>query len=207
VTEEEAHLWLVAHLDVPRETLLHLEGFATLLRREAAHQNLVAASTLDHVWARHIVDSAQLLSFAKPGPWLDLGSGAGFPGLVVAALTQSSITLVESRKKRAAFLDQAAIELGVGDRVHVRCTRLEAMETAPFSVISARAFAPLDRLLTLAYRFSTRNTVWLLPKGKNASNELDAARGTWQGNFRIVPSVTDADSSILVLSDVRRRKA
>jgi len=207
VTEQEAQAWLSA-LDVPRETFERLQRFIDLLIAEAEEQNLIAASTIDHIWSRHIVDSAQLVPLAavNSGAWLDLGSGAGFPGLIVAALTDRPVTLVESRRKRCQFLEAAIGCLGLEQRVTLCASRLETVDSAPFAVISARAFAPLDRLLPLAERFSTRSTLWLLPKGRNASNELDAARTSWQGDFRIEPSVTDPESAILLLSDVRRRR-
>ncbi|WP_157215082.1 16S rRNA (guanine(527)-N(7))-methyltransferase RsmG [Flavisphingomonas formosensis] len=208
MTEEDARDWLNAALDVPRGTLDRIKAFLTLLKEEGSRQNLISASTLDHVWARHVVDSAQLIPLAeeRSGDWLDLGSGAGFPGLIIGALTQRQVTLVESRRKRCAFLEAAIETLGVGDRVSLRSARVETLPSTAFSVISARAFAPLDRLLDVAQRFSTAETLWLLPKGRNAPNELDAARTSWQGDFRIAPSITDPDSAILILSDVRRRR-
>lgn len=208
MTEEEARAWLKDVLAVPRETLMKLERFVGFLRDEAHRQNLVAASTLDHIWTRHVVDSAQLIPLASrgEGAWLDLGSGAGFPGLVVAALTDRPVLLVESRRKRCAFLEAAIDRLEIGTRVTVQCCRVEALPSAPFAVISARAFAPLDRLLGLAERFALPSTLWLLPKGRNAANELDAVRSSWQGTFRIVPSITEPDAAILELSDVRRRR-
>ena len=106
MTEEEAKQWLRLNLDVPRETFERLEAFAALVREESQRQNLIAASTLDHIWARHIVDSAQLLRFDPDPerPWLDLGSGPGFPGLIVAALRPGKVVLVEERKLRCEFL-------------------------------------------------------------------------------------------------------
>lgn len=207
MTEEEARAWLVARLDVPRETLGRLERFVALLADEAQRQNLIAASTIPSVWSRHIVDSAQLLTLAdRPiASWLDLGSGAGFPGLVIAALTDAQVTLVDSRKKRIAFLAEAAALLGVGERVTLCCSRVETMMEGRFDAISARAFAPLDRLLPLAARFARPDTIWLLPKGKSAVSELEAARATWQGMFRIEPSITDPGAAIIVATEVKPR--
>jgi 16S rRNA (guanine527-N7)-methyltransferase len=203
MTEQEAQ----AALDVPRETLAGLECLLNLIREENGRQNLVSATSLVHAWSRHILDSAQLLRFApkQEGRWLDLGSGAGFPGLVLALLRRSKVTLVEERRLRAAFLEQAAERLGIADRVEVLCTRAETAPARPFDMITARAFAPLGRLLALGERFSTAATVWILPKGRSAKSELDAARSSWQGEFRLEPSLTDPDARIIVASNVRRR--
>jgi 16S rRNA (guanine527-N7)-methyltransferase len=195
-----------AWLDVPRETCERLERLVESLRSENQKQNLVSAASLDQVWQRHIVDSAQLLRFGDrgEGPWLDLGTGAGFPGLVIALLRPGPVTLVESRKLRVTFLERARDELGLGSQVEIIGSSIEAVQTRTFDVISARAFAPLDRLLNLADRFAAPATRWVLPKGKNAKSELEAARGLWQGNFRLEPSVTDPEAMIIVADQVRR---
>jgi 16S rRNA (guanine527-N7)-methyltransferase len=203
MTEADAR----AALNVPRETLQRLEAFAALLREENRRQNLVSQSSLDHLWTRHIYDSAQLLRWAPPEArrWLDLGTGAGFPGLVVAALHEAQVTAVESRKLRVDFLRRAAAVLGVAAKVEILCARVEALPSAAYDVISARAFAPLDRLLALGARFSTPETVWILPKGRNAQTELEAARASWQGAFRLEESLTDADARIIVGKGIQRR--
>jgi len=206
MTEEEAQAWLIER-DVPRETYDRLVQFSALLREENQVQNLIAASTMDQIWSRHIVDSAQLLDYAPPeGAWLDLGSGAGFPGLIAALVGSRPVTLVESRSKRISFLKRAAASLDIASQVEVFGGRVETLNRAPFDVISARAFAPLDRLLGLAHRFSRPATIWLLPKGRGAAQELAEAEGSWQGEFRIVASITDPDSAIIVASNVRPRK-
>lgn len=194
-------------LDVPRETLERLEAFIALLRKENERQNLVSRASLETIWQRHILDSAQLVRFAPAGAksWLDLGTGAGFPGLLVPLFHRADVILVESRRLRAEFLRSAASTLGIAERVEILAARLEAVPPRPVDVISARAFAPLSKLLSLAERFSTPETVWILPKGRNAKSELDAARSSWQGDFRLEPSLTDADSGIVVASRVRRK--
>jgi 16S rRNA (guanine527-N7)-methyltransferase len=203
MTEAEARTWLQANFDVSRETLERLEAFTTYLRLEAQSQNLVSASTLDHIWSRHIVDSAQLLKYvptpvSNSGSWLDLGTGAGFPGIIIAILTDYNVTLVESRGRRIDYLQRAVGMLNLENRVNVAGIALERLETAPFSVISARAFAPLPRLFDIASRFSTDKTLWLLPKGRNAVRELQEVQADWSGDFRIESSVTDGDAGILV---------
>jgi 16S rRNA (guanine527-N7)-methyltransferase len=194
-------------LDVPRETLERLEAFAALLRAENERQNLVSKASLDTLWERHILDSAQLVRFApvEARRWLDLGTGAGFPGLLVPLFHSANVVLVESRRLRADFLRTAASTLAVAEKVEIQCSRLEAVPRQSFDVISARAFAPLPRLLGLAERFSTPGTVWILPKGRNAKSELDAARSSWQGDFRLEPSLTDDDAGIIVASGVHRK--
>ena len=194
-------------LDVPRETMERLDAFADLLRLESERQNLVSKASLESLWQRHILDSAQLVRFAPPDAraWLDLGTGAGFPGLLVPLFHPARAVLVESRRLRADFLRAAASTLGVTARVEIHCAKLEAVPAKAFDVISARAFAPLPKLLALAERFSTSETVWILPKGRNAKSELDAARSSWQGDFRLEPSLTDAEAQIVVASRVRRK--
>lgn len=202
--EAEARAWVERRFDVPRETMTRLDAFAALLRDENEQQNLVSAASLDQLWSRHIADSAQLLPFA-PSPdaaWLDLGSGAGFPGLIVAALHSGPVTLVEERRLRAEFLRRAAETLDV--RVEIAQMKVERLPARPFDVISARAFAPLPRLLALAAGFSTTNSVWILPKGRNAATELEALAASWQGDFRLEPSVTDPEVRIIVATGVRR---
>ena len=213
MTEIEAIAWLQEQLNVSRETLDALDTFVAFLKLEAESQNLISASTLDHIWSRHIVDSAQLLLFtdapAAQTHWLDLGSGAGFPGLVIALLTNYRVTLVESRARRIDYLQRAVEMLDLTHRVNVAGVTLERLETAPYSVISARAFAPLPKLFDLAARFATNNTLWLLPKGRNAKAEWDSAHAVWDGEFRIMDSVTDQEAGILVgrLSGKRKKRA
>lgn len=202
--EAEARAWVERRFDVPRETMARLDAFAALLRVENERHNLVSAASLEQLWLRHIADSAQLLAFA-PSPeaaWLDLGSGAGFPGLIVAALRPGPVTLLEERRLRAEFLHLAAETLSV--RVEIVQAKLERLPPRPFGVISARAFAPLPRLLALATGFSTTNSVWILPKGRNAATELEALGASWQGDFRLEPSVTDPAAWVIVATGVKR---
>ncbi len=197
---DDARAWLSEALDVPRGTIDQLERFEMLLRDEMTRQNLIAASTLDTLWARHYVDSAQLLLFTKDaesGPWLDLGAGAGFPGIVIAALERDRpVHLVESRALRCDFLRRVAADLGLANII-VHHDKLERVATFESAVISARAFAPLPKLLDLAGRFATKRTIWVLPKGKNAVNELASLPKSWQRLFHVEQSLTDADSHIL----------
>lgn len=177
-----------------------LERLAVLLGAENEQQNLVSAASLSHVWQRHFADSLQLLDHVPRGtaPLLDLGSGAGFPGLVLAtALPDADIILVESRKKRTDWLRHAVEQLEL-DSCRVVAARVEAL--APFDVgtITARAFAPLSKLLRLSARFSTPTTLWLLPKGRSAAQELSEQPPGIQRMFHVEPSLTDPEGGILI---------
>ena len=199
--EEAARAWLETELQPTAAQWHQLEEFAAMLRRASAEQNLVAASTLASMWVRHIADSAQLLRFdarGGTGVWLDLGSGAGLPGMIAAILTERPVWLVDSRKLRCAFLREASEALGLGARVRIVESRLEALPTHAMATISARAFAPLDRLIGLSTRFSTKSTRWLLPKGRNAVKELAELPASWQTLFHVEQSLTSAGSAILV---------
>lgn len=204
MTEEEARAWLEAHFPVPRETWRSLERYVALLLQAAEEQNLIAESTKAHVWARHIVDSAQLLLLAKeagPGSWVDLGSGAGLPGIVIACLSERPVLMVESRRKRIAFLDETIGELRLRD-ASVFGGRVEVVPPQAAAVISARAYAPLPRLFESAVHIGDKSTLWVMPKGRNAEIELEAARPAWQGAFHVERSVTDVESAIIVARGV-----
>ena len=200
--EDEAKAWL-ADLGVSRETRERLDQFIGLLREENARQNLVSAASLDRVYARHIVDSVQLWRLAPDAKsWLDLGSGAGLPGLILAILSDAPVILVESRRLRADWLQRAADTLRLG-HVGVESARLELVKAFPAAVITARAFAPLPKLFALAHRFSTEETLWILPKGRSAAEELASVAATWHGSFHMEPSVTNHDSAIIVARGVK----
>jgi 16S rRNA (guanine527-N7)-methyltransferase len=194
-----------AGVDVSRETIEKLERYVGLLNEENARQNLVSAATLEQVWERHILDSAQLVRFEpRPGAsWIDIGSGAGLPGIVVACLVAGPVTLVEPRRLRVEFLHKVAESLGL--RVTVEAAKAERV-AGQFEVITARAVASLAKLLEISAHLSTRKTVWALPKGRSASVELAEARRSWQGDFRMQPSVTDDESYIVVATGVRAKR-
>lgn len=206
MTEEEARARATA--DVPRETVDRLDRYVTLLVSAARDQNLIAASTLPTLWQRHILDSAQLIPLApsEADPWLDVGSGAGLPGLVVAILRPRAMILIEPRARRAAFLSEAVAALGLERQVTVIAGRAETAPPAAAAVISARAVAGLDALLAMGVRHARPDTRWLLPKGRSAAMEVAAARATWQGEFQLVPSVTDSQAAIIVATNVRPGK-
>jgi 16S rRNA (guanine527-N7)-methyltransferase len=191
---------------VSRETLGLLEAFVERLKAANREQNLVAASTLDQVWERHVLDSAQLVRFEPRAgaSWVDIGSGAGFPGIVIAALAQGPMTLIEPRRLRAAFLQETVDALGLSGRVAVLPSKVENVG-GRFDVITARAVAPLGRLLGLANHLAHSGTIWALPKGKNAKSELAEAQRSWQCGARSEASCTDPEADILVLSKVRAK--
>jgi 16S rRNA (guanine527-N7)-methyltransferase len=195
-----------AAFDVSRETLARLETFADLLTRWTRRINLVSPGSLPELWHRHIADSAQLPGLAPPeaATWLDLGSGGGLPGLVVAALRPgTAVTLVESDRRKAAFLRNAAFEMGVS--VTVLARRIEDLPAGTPDVLSARALAPLPRLLPLAARCAGPETVLLLPKGARAESELTAASADWHTAVEVIPSRTDRDGVILRIRNLRPR--
>jgi 16S rRNA (guanine527-N7)-methyltransferase len=204
MTDEEARQVLAEQFHVPRETLDRLSAFIDLVRAENDRQNLVSRGTFDTFWTRHILDSAQLLRFAPKNAksWLDLGTGAGFPGLIVAALHSAQVTMVESRKLRVDFLRRSADLLQLPASTRIVCSRVERLEEERFDVISARALAPLDRLFDLAIRFAAPKTRWVLPKGRKTHAELEAARRSWQGMFHVEPSLTDPEAGIIVAEQV-----
>lgn len=193
----------VSGRDVPRETYERLEAYAALLVEESSNQNLIAASTLDQMWERHLVDSAQLLRYAPAGSWVDIGSGAGLPGVVIAILSGDPVTLVEPRRLRTEFLTRVKDRLDLSNItiIHGKGSALCAM----FEKITARAVAPATELLAMTHHLSRPDTVWLLPKGRSAQKELDEVRRSWQGAFRLEPSLTDPDASILLASGIRPR--
>jgi len=202
ISSEEQARAFVAELG-DEAAIERLDRLVELLAEENVRQNLIAAATLPAIWLRHLADSVQLLTHvpretSDPGPWLDLGTGAGFPGLVIAAMRPDwDVRLVESRRKRCEWLERARLELGL-TRCKVIAARLEALESFPAGVISARAFAPLPKLLDLSTRFSTSRTLWLLPKGRSAAQELMALPESARRMFHVEHSLTDPEAGIVV---------
>lgn len=182
------------------EALDRVERLMAALREENARQNLVAKPTLDIAWQRHVADSAQMLEHVPRGTsrWLDLGSGAGFPGLVIAALRpEDEVILVESRRKRIDWLERMVSEMGLNN-CRVEGKRLEAVETVPAGIITARAFASLKDILGLSARFSTEHTRYVLPKGRSAAQELQDMPKWIRKTFHVEQSLTDPDAGIIV---------
>ena len=199
-TETQARQWLTQLPEWDATANERLELLVALLRQEAQRQNLVSAASLENVWLRHVADSAQLLAHVPretSSPWLDLGTGAGFPGLVIAALRpECRILMVESRARRAEWLESARTALAL-DQAEVVAGRLEHLQSDKYCVISARAFAPLPKLLDLSARFSTSDTRWLLPKGRSAAQELLELNG-WHHMFHVEQSLSDAEAGVII---------
>lgn len=192
---------------VSRETLGRLDILADHLRRWSPRINLVAPSTLPDLWTRHILDSAQLWQVTppRPGLWADLGAGGGFPGLVLAALahdTPTRVALVESDQRKAAFLRSAAQAMGLSPEIHAE--RIEAIPPLGADTISARALAPLPRLIDLALPHLAPGGRMVLPKGARHADELTMALDTYRATVETRTSMTDPESVILILSDLIR---
>jgi len=189
---------------VSRETLARFEAYAELLTRWSARINLVGRDTLADLWRRHMLDSAQLRAFVATASQslIDLGSGAGFPGLVLAILDVAGVELVEADSRKAAFLREAARVVEV--EVTIRPCRLATVPPHAVDVVTARALAPLDRLLDLAQPFIGPDTVCLFPKGERAEQELTLARKRWTMNSSMYDSIADPRGVILRLHGVAR---
>ncbi|MCL5776655.1 16S rRNA (guanine(527)-N(7))-methyltransferase RsmG [Limibaculum sp. FT325] len=196
---------------VSRETLERLSRYEALLRQWNSRINLVARASLGDVWARHMADSAQLTDLAPAGValWVDMGSGAGFPGLVVAAVLAerspaAHVALIESDTRKCAFLARAASAMDVA--VTIQNCRIETAPPRAADVISARALAPLDTLLRLAERFRGPRTCLLFPKGRSVESELTEARAHWHIEARLHPSRTDPSGRIVKIHDYSARR-
>jgi len=185
---------------VSRETLPAFRIYAELLAKWQASINLVGAATLEDVWRRHMLDSAQLFRYVPPTceRLIDLGSGAGFPGLVLAIMGVRGVELVESDQKKATFLRQAI--RATGAKATVLAVRAEELPSEPAAVVTARALAPLDRLIPLAARFMGPHSVALLPKGADVGRELDAAARDWHMWYTCRTSLSDSRATILVIN-------
>jgi 16S rRNA (guanine527-N7)-methyltransferase len=195
---------------VSRETIVRLDAFVALLLKWQQTTNLVAPSTLSHVWTRHIADSLQLLRLAPEArTWVDLGSGGGFPGLVLAcALPEMGgrIQLIESNAKKSAFLREAARVLAVPALVHdARIKDFTASFDESVDVVTARALAPLDRLLTYAAPLLKSGAQGLFLKGRDVDAELTEAAKYWILDAGLVPSKTSAHGRIVVVRAATRR--
>lgn len=202
MTEDEARDWLASHF-APAQ-VLKLERFVAMLREESERQSLIARSTFDKIWSRHIVNSAQLVVVGSHrGAWLDIGSGGGLPGIVIAILRDAPITLCEPRRKRADFLAEAASALGL-QLASVEQAKVQSLAPS-FAVISARAVSTVDDIFDWTASIVSRETAYLLQRGKNWKEDVAVAQQRWHGAFHVEPSITDPTAAIVVASDVRRK--
>ncbi len=197
---------LIPGLAVSRETEAKLRALEQMLAKWNPAINLVAKSTVASAWSRHILDSAQLFMNRPFSTWADLGSGGGFPGLVIAAIAAekqpaATIILVEVDQRKAAFLREAARQLGLS--VTVKVERIEALEPLDADVLSARALAPFKDLCAFADRHLVSGGVAVFPKGAGWRAEVEAAQGAWSFVLDAVPSQTDAASVVLLVKEIK----
>ena len=199
MTEEEAHAWIADRFGI--SAVGRLSSLVELVLEESQCQNLVAASTMPMIWSRHVVDSAQLVPIASEvrGCWLDIGSGAGFPGLVVAILRDEPVILAEPRKRRAEFLSEAVKTLNLGSKVRIVPSYARLVESAePMAVVSARAVGSMQMIVSEARHLTTPSTMWLLHRGRSAADEHRALPVEWQQMFHVERSVSDPESFLLL---------
>jgi 16S rRNA (guanine527-N7)-methyltransferase len=211
LTSDRAHA--LSLTPVSRETSERLDRFVELLLTWQRTTNLIAPSTIPHLWTRHVADSLQLLALA-PGArvWIDLGSGGGFPGLVIACAIAGTpgalVHLVESNTKKAAFLREAQRVTGAPATIHAE--RIEAFAArfeGPVDVVTARAVAPLDALLEQSHPLLGKShAIGLFPKGQNAELELGEASKTWNIKVNLVPSRTEPAGRIVVVQELVRSR-
>ena len=199
----------IAGINVSRETMDRLEFFAALAKKWNPSINLVARSTLADLWDRHIVDSAQVYRFAPQNAvhWVDIGSGGGFPGIVVAAMAKelspnTKFTLIESDQRKSTFLRTAARELDL--KLTVLADRIEHAPPQSADVLSARALSSLDALFPMILRHLGPNAVSILPKGKTFADEITQAKQHWDFDIVAHTSMTEPDARILVVKDITR---
>lgn len=205
--EREIRQALLSEGRVSHETVARLDGFVDLLRQWQLRTNLIAPSTLDEVWTRHILDSAQLLQILPEARlWVDLGSGGGFPGLVIACALRDGgghVHLVESNGKKASFLRHVAVNLQLPCTVHAE--RIETiLPRLPIpDVVTARALADLSTLLSLASSLLKRGAIGLFPKGRDHALELTKAAERWHFSSRLHESLTDRHARVVEITNFR----
>ncbi len=201
-----------AQFPVSRETLARLETYAALLPQWQKAVNLVARSTIDNLWDRHIADSAQLLKLAPDAQtWLDIGSGAGFPGLVIAILRaqhgQGGVTLIESDRRKCAFMKEVCRQTGIA--VDIVEERIESSAThdrvGSADIVSARALASLSQLIELSSPYRHSNSICLFMKGQAVAAELKEAAQHWSFRCDLVSSITDTSARIAVMKRIEAK--
>ncbi|NOX39587.1 MAG: 16S rRNA (guanine(527)-N(7))-methyltransferase RsmG [Alphaproteobacteria bacterium] len=198
-----------ARYNVSRETIDRFFEYEALVKKWNPAINLISRSTINHIWPRHIIDSAQIWDQQPKSArfWLDIGTGGGFPGLVIAILAKElkpdmKIGLVESDTRKASFLLKTSVDLGLSPKILIN--RAEHLTPHSADVVSARALAPLNKLLGLAERHLGDNGICLFSKGENAENELTHARKYWTFTLQKTPSRTDSGGVILRIGEIGR---
>lgn len=198
----------IAGIDVSRETISKLLHFQELLKKWNPKINLISKNTINELWERHIVDSVQAFVPSKPKPekWLDIGSGGGLPGVVVAILLaekspSTEMHMIESDQRKCVFLRTVARELGLSVTIHAN--RIENVDPLGADVISARALADLDNLLEWSvFHLNPQSGECIFPKGKTWGKELEQARKRWKFDFKPITSITDPQSVILRIGGI-----
>ena len=200
----------IADLDVSRETIDRLHAFADLTLKWTPRINLIAKGTVNEIWDRHIVDSAQLFLLAPDDfhHWVDLGSGGGFPGIVMAVIAAEKVpdarfTLIESDQRKATFLRTAIRELDLS--ATVLAERIESADPQAADIASARALASLDALMPLIRRHISDDGICLLHKGRQAAQEIADASQSWVFDLEERPSLTDPEARILAIKRILPR--
>lgn len=196
MTEGEAQAWIAERFGQP--AVARVSRFLDMVVAENERQNLIAPSTVGSIWVRHALDSAQLIQWDKPGPWLDIGSGGGFPGMVVALLRSDQVILSEPRRRRAEFLSHAVRDLALTN-VKVEAHAVEALGGVRANVISARALASIEKILRAAAHCATPQTRWILPRGRVTPEALDELPALWKSAFHVEQSLTHPESAVVIL--------
>jgi len=190
--------------DVSRETMDKFETYVALLKKWQKAINLVSKTTLPDVWERHVLDSFQILKYAPStgGVWIDMGSGAGFPALIVAMASDFDVHVIESDQRKCQFMREVSRETSTPITIHTK--RIDAVEPFPATVISARALASLEKLLEFADPFSTQETLLLYLKGQDVDAELTNAAKCWRMDSIKHQSLSSSEGSVLELRNVSR---
>lgn len=192
MTEAEARAWMAMRFG--GVLVARVERFVAMVLDENVRQNLISPASVTSIWARHVVDSAQLIELAPRGTWVDIGTGGGFPGMIVALCRPEKTVMVEPRRRRAAFLQHCVDVLELTD-ASVESRKIEAVNV-PAAVISARAVASVEKLLHAARGCATPSTRWILPRGRSSITE--------SAMFHVEHSVTDPESRILLIDGMGR---
>ena len=191
-------------LDVSRETLQRLKRYVELLLKWQRAINLIGPNTAQDIWCRHILDSGQLMAHlpTTSGPVVDIGSGAGLPGMVLAIMGVPDVHLIDSDSRKCVFLHEASRVTGAAVQIHN--SRVETMEIAPAAIVTARAVAPLKRLIELTQSVSKQNTVFFFFKGKDVKNELTEIKRNWNMSLDVIPSYSSTEGVILRMESLTR---
>ncbi len=207
--ESQAKDILLNQLNVSRETMDNLQTLVSLLKKWNKTINLVGKSTIEQIWARHILDSAQMWQHRPHNleTWVDLGSGGGFPGLVVAILAKADASsavfhLIESDARKCAFLRNVSRETSINTKIHV--CRIESAESISADVVSARALASVDVLFDYSQKFLSKNAYCLFLKGQSCATEVENARDSWQFQSETTKSLSDSHGAILKAWNIKR---